>query len=259
MTRRPQESRAVQDNAAGVDTAVDTADGTPTAAPGSTQDERTVTLLRLGVGLIGILLPLVLPVGNWLFAELRGQSTAGWWPDSMSGSYYTSTRNLFVGGLCALGVFLICYRFDRRDDRWSSAAGLFALGVALCPTSPDDPSAFQATIGVLHLVFAALLLSLLALFCLYSFRNPRSVQPRWVDRAYLAAGVVILALLVLAALAGLTGVGKGWPVRPLYLCEWFCTWAFGAAWIGAALELAHTSGQFTRRAALPRQSAAPAS
>ncbi|MFJ4593279.1 MULTISPECIES: hypothetical protein [unclassified Kitasatospora] len=228
------------------------------ARGGTNQDERTITFLRLGVGLIGILLPLALPLGNWLFAELRGQSTAGFWPASMSGSYYTSTRNLFVGGLCALGVFLICYRFDRRDDRWSTAAGAFALGVALCPTAPQGATAFQSAVGLLHYAFAGLLLFVLAMFCVYSFRNPRSTQPSWVSRAYLAAGVLILVLLLLAVAAGVAGVGTDWAVRPLYLCEWFSTWAFGAAWTGAALELAAAGRSYGHHPLLPGQSGSPA-
>ncbi|MER7753721.1 hypothetical protein [Kitasatospora sp. NPDC097643] len=217
------------------------------------QDERTVTILRLGIGLIGVLLPVALPLGNWLFAELRGRSTAGFWPPTMSWSYYTSSRNLFVGALCALGVFLICYRFDRRDDRWSTAAGAFAIGVALFPTAPTNATAFQNTVGALHLTFAVLLLVMLAMFCLYSFRNARSEQPPRVGRAYLTAGVLILVFLALAVLAAAAGVGTDWTIRPLYLCEWLSTWAFGAAWIGAALELAHrTGGAPARSPALPQ-------
>ncbi|MFF4380865.1 hypothetical protein [Kitasatospora sp. NPDC001547] len=219
----------------------------------SAQDVRTIAILRLGVGLIGILLPPALPFGNWLAAQVMGRSTDGFWPDSMSGSYYTDTRDLFVGGLCALGVFLICYRFDRRDDRWSTAAGFFALGVALCPTTPDGASGVQRTIGVLHLVFAGLLFVMLALFCLYSFRNPRSAQSARVGRAYLVAGVVILAALALSVLAGAAGVGSDWSVRPLYLSEWLATWAFGTAWIGAALELAAHGRRDADTAAVPRQ------
>ncbi|MBV6696680.1 hypothetical protein [Kitasatospora aureofaciens] len=205
------------------------------------QDERTVMRLRLGVGAIGILLPVALPLGNWLFAELRGLSTAGFWPASMSGSYYTSTRNIFVGSMCALGVFLVCYRFDRRDDRWSTAAGAFALGVALFPTTPPNATTFAATIGVLHLIFAGLLMFVLAMFCVYSFRDPHYAQQPWLSRGYLAAGVLILALLPVAVAAGVTGVGMDWQIRPVYLCEWLATWAFGAAWTAAALELASTT------------------
>ncbi|MFE4399031.1 MULTISPECIES: hypothetical protein [Streptomycetaceae] len=224
----------------------------------STQDVRTIAILRLGVGLIGILLPVALPFGNWLAAELTGRSTDGFWPNSMSGAYYTDTRNVFVGALCALGVFLICYRFDRRDDRWSTAAGFFALGVALCPTYTGGGSGLDRTVGVFHLVFAGLLFVMLAVFCLYSFRNPRSAQPARVGTAYLVAGVVILAALALSLLAGVTGVGSDWPVRPLYLGEWLATWAFGLAWTGAALELAAHGRRDADSAVVPRQPGADA-
>ncbi|MEV7026265.1 hypothetical protein [Kitasatospora sp. NPDC093558] len=229
------------------------ADRTPSptsSRPSDAQDERTVTYLRLGVGLIGILLPVALPLGNWLFAELRGLSTSGYWPVSMSGAYYSSTRNVFVGSLCALGVFLVCYRFDRRDDRWSTAAGACAIGVALCPTSPPNPTAFQATIGAVHLVLAGLLYVVLALFSIYSFRDPRYERKPWVARGYLVAGVLIPALLLLAVVAALTHLGTDWPIRPVYLCEWLATWAFGAAWTAAAAELAGTAGLSGHRAAV---------
>ncbi|RKT08950.1 hypothetical protein BX285_7322 [Streptomyces sp. 1114.5] len=230
----------------------------PADARRGVQDERTVTFLRLGVGLIGILLPVALPFGNWLAALVTGRSTDGYWPGSMSASYYTDTRNVFVGALCALGVFLICYRFDRRDDRWSTAAGFFAVGVALCPTSPSDASDIERTVGVFHLVFASLLFVMLAMFCLYSFRNPRSTQPAAVGAAYLTAGVVILVALLLSVVAGATGIGKGWEIRPLYLCEWLATWAFGVAWLGAALELARHGRRESDPAAVPRQPGARA-
>jgi hypothetical protein len=57
----------------------------------------------------------------------------------MSGSYYTSTRNLFVGALCALGVFLIGYRHTERQNRCTWFAGACALVVAFAPTAPKPP------------------------------------------------------------------------------------------------------------------------
>ncbi|MFE0459114.1 hypothetical protein ACFW1A_07600 [Kitasatospora sp. NPDC058965] len=221
------------------------------------QDERTVTFLRLGVGLIGILLPVVLPFGNWLFAEFRGLGTSGVWPVSMSGSYYTSTRNVFVGSLCALGVFLICYRFDRRDDRWSTAAGVCAVGVALCPTAPVHATAFRSAVGVVHLVLAALVYLVLALFSIVSFRDPHYARRPWVARGYLTAGLLIPLFLVLAVVASLTHLGADWTVHPVYLCEWLATWAFGAAWTAAAVELAATNGAFSHPAVAPAAPAAP--
>lgn len=199
------------------------------------QDRRTVQRLRFGIGGIGLLLPPALPLGNWIFARF-GHSTAIL-PGSMSGSYYTGTRNIFVGALCALGVFLIGYRFNPRDDLWSTVAGVFAICVAMCPTAPDAPTAYQSAIGYVHLGSAAILLLSLAMFCLVSFRDPGAADRRARNRGYLAAGLLILAFLVVAVVAGATHWGRGWTPTPLYACEALSVWAFGAAWIAAAFEL----------------------
>ena len=86
--------------------------------------------LRQTVGWIGTLLPVVLLVGAAI------SSTASR-PDSMSGYYYTDMRNIFVGALCALGVFLVAYDGYDDVDRWiTSIAGFGAIAVAFCPTKP---------------------------------------------------------------------------------------------------------------------------
>src|SRR5260370_42614151 len=55
----------------------------------------------------------------------------------MSGYYYTHMRNVFVGALCALGIFLIAYDGYDEDDRLvTNAAGICAIGAAFCPTKP---------------------------------------------------------------------------------------------------------------------------
>jgi hypothetical protein len=57
-------------------------------------------------------------------------------PGSMSGYYYTHMRDLFVGALCALGVFLVAYVGYDEVDRWiTNIAGLCAIGVAFFPPS----------------------------------------------------------------------------------------------------------------------------
>jgi len=120
--------------------------------------------LRQTVGWIGTLLPWVLLVGVLI------SSTASR-PDSMSGYYYTDMRNVFVGALCALGVFLGAYDGYDDVDRWiTNIAGLCAIGVAFCPTKPavcaagtqacpassvTHLSASQQVAGYFHLFFAA--------------------------------------------------------------------------------------------------------
>ena len=66
--------------------------------------------LRQTVGWIGTLLPAVLIVGVAV-------SSAASLPGSMSGYYYTDMRNIFVGALCALGVFLGAYAGYDDVDR----------------------------------------------------------------------------------------------------------------------------------------------
>ena len=64
--------------------------------------------LRKAVGIIGFALPFVLAFGKDL---LQGPGIEG----SISGYYYTDMRNVLVGSLCAIGVFLLsCRGYDLR-------------------------------------------------------------------------------------------------------------------------------------------------
>jgi hypothetical protein len=88
--------------------------------------------IRFVIGTIGIALPLLLVLVDAAFlaaeAEVRG---------SMSAYYHSPARDLFVGGLAAVGVVLISYLWWRWDtwDFWLSAlAGLAVIGVAAFPT-----------------------------------------------------------------------------------------------------------------------------
>lgn len=131
--------------------------------------------LRQIVGWIGTLLPIVLLVGVAISStESR--------PDSMSGYYYTDMRNIFVGALCALGVFLGAYDGYDDVDRWiTNIAGLCAIGVAFCPTKPavcaagtracpassvTQLSTSQQVVGDIHLFFAAATFIMLGLMAL---------------------------------------------------------------------------------------------
>jgi hypothetical protein len=86
----------------------------------------------------------------------------------LSGYYYTPMRNVFVGALFALGVFLIAYRgYDRSDGIITNIAGVCAATVALCPTiPPGNPTERQTVIGYLHLVFACVAFVMLAVMAL---------------------------------------------------------------------------------------------
>ena len=122
--------------------------------------------LRKAVGIIGTALPFVLAFGNILLEGPGIQS-------SISSYYYTGMRDVFVGSLCAIAVFLMSYHgYERQDDIAGDLACVFALGVALFPTTPDaDVAPRDKIIGALHLLFAACLFLTLAFFSLVLFRK----------------------------------------------------------------------------------------
>src|SRR5260221_2566290 len=120
--------------------------------------------LRRMIGLIGILLPIVLIVGRMLF-ESPGIK------DSISVYYYSVMRDVFVGSLWAIAVFLFSYRYDSWDDFLGDVACVAATGVAIFPTAPDKATGQQIAIGWAHGVFAACFLLALATFALWIFRK----------------------------------------------------------------------------------------
>jgi hypothetical protein len=217
------------------------------------QDVTTVRLLRLCVGAIGTTLPVALIAGNWIAG---GKVIV---PSSMSGSYYTSTRNLFVGALCALGVFLIGYRHTPRQNRVTWFAGVCALLVAFDPTAPPRPLTEPAWINYVHHGAAAGLIFTLGLFCWIVFADyaqsghapPESVAGRlraWVTRAwgtlarggrnslYVACGLLVFVSGGLALYTGIwpTSWSAGW--QSCYLFEAIAVVSFGIAWIAAGLQ-----------------------
>jgi len=90
---------------------------------------RSYLFLRKSLGYIGIALPFVLIIGKILL-ESPGIS------DSISSYYYSVMRNVFVGILCAIGIFLICYQYDHLDNIVSNIAGICVISVSLLPTTP---------------------------------------------------------------------------------------------------------------------------
>jgi hypothetical protein len=118
-------------------------------------DSRVISYLTLrkAIGIIGLLLPIVLIVGKILYFQDPGIQ------DSISGYYYTDMRDVLVGSLCPIGVFLLSYKgYDapggprrRRllgrstDFLASSVAGIGAIGVALFPTQNNSATLEQLT------------------------------------------------------------------------------------------------------------------
>ena len=90
-------------------------------------------LMRVLIGVSAVLLPFALILVNRALGH--GLSS------SMSGYYYTPMRNIFVGSLCAIGVFLISYDgYDLADRAITDVAGL-------CAGSPSGSRPRRASAG----------------------------------------------------------------------------------------------------------------
>ncbi|HVV18853.1 MAG TPA: DUF998 domain-containing protein [Pseudonocardiaceae bacterium] len=199
-----------------------------------TSPERTFVhsylFLRRSIGVIGLGLPVVLIVGTLLIQ--------GYLLDSISSSYYSTLRGVFVGSMCAVGVFLLSYHgYAKADDIAGDVAGIAAIGLALCPTTPDSGpvSATQNVFGTLHTIFAAIFFLTLVVFCVYFFiqqDNPMKTRRKVMRNGiyYTCGGVIFACLLLIWITKSFIPAQTNW-MHPMLWLEAIAIWAFGFAWL----------------------------
>ena len=180
--------------------------------------------LRLLMGIIALALPIVVSVIS---------STA---LSSISASYYTEARDVFVGMLFIVGSFWMAYSGhtpkEKMASKWASAA---AISVAIFPTACDlcEPSMrFKV-----HAVAAVALFSILAYFCFGPFRKNTKGMPGKKGRRskiYLTCGWIMVACMLVEVVA--TYALPSETVNALRITYWVeatALAAFGIAWIVA--------------------------
>ncbi len=191
-------------------------------------------ILRVTVGVLGMAMPLVLYAGGKLIFGFGVQL-------SLSAYYHTSMRDVLVGILFALGVFLFSYKgYGRADDVAGYLACFFAIGVALFPALREgETSELAKRINVIHHIFAAGFLLTLTYFALFLFtksnKKPSEMTPlkRLRNTVYrTCGGVMLLCILLLAVYIyqyGGVGVFLGSSV-PIFWLETVAIFAFGVSW-----------------------------
>jgi hypothetical protein len=192
------------------------------------QDSITVRRLRRGIGVVGLALPVVLIVGNLVVSgRLLG---------SISASYHSELRDVFVGAMCAIGSFLVAYRYAKPDDKWSTAAGVLAVVVALFHTTDErvaQVTAADKVVRGVHVVAAAALFLVMAYFCIALFTKQHRPTPQKLRRntVYRICGWVIIASVGLALASNLLPYATRDSIKPLLWCETIAVLAFGLAWM----------------------------
>jgi hypothetical protein len=207
------------------------------------QIRRTYFSLRVGVGTIGLLLPIVLTlvgvfVDRIAWRDVTSLSAFYWLPGPPRSA---PLRDWFVGSLFAIACCLVVYKgYSRLEDLLLNGAGAALVVVALCPmTWPSTCGAPDAAGTSIHGIAATCFFFLIAatvLFCADAtlhFIPDARVERRW-RRIYRT-----LAFLMIIAPLG------------AYLLSSSCAWMFAVEtagvvcfsmyWFFKSYELAHQS------------------
>jgi hypothetical protein len=206
---------------------------------------RSYLIMRVFVGALGVALPIALVLGDGLV--LGGEPFPR---SSLSAYYYSGVRDVFVGTLSAIGVFLVTYKVAERtlDNTLSTLAGIAVGLVALLPTgvpageqaTPLQELLGESTVETIHYVSAAVFIGSLALIrFFFGVREgsrphlPGRRSPAFWRWFHWACGAAIVASLLWIAVTELAGG----PGRSLLIGQWVAVWAFGASWLAKGLEL----------------------
>ena len=194
--------------------------------------------LRKVLGVLGITLPAILIAGSLIIGRCNRIQ------QSISDYYFTDMGSVFVGMLCAIGLFLITYKgYDPLDHLFSSLAGLFALVVAFFPTSnnPDVKCAILC-LGVCkarvitHFTAAALFFIMLSLISIFLFTKSAGKKTRRKitrNRIYRTCGIIILvcilAIFLVTRINWLDHHLAGY--NSILWFEWIALFSFGTSWL----------------------------
>lgn len=197
-------------------------------------------LLRKIIGIIGLLLPIALVVGAYYYGNCKVVQA------SISDYYHTEMRNVFVGAVCAVAVFMFAYNgYDIRDKIAGSLAGVFALGIVFFPTKIDTESVcatycfeYEDWINTFHMICAVLFFAILIYFSLKLFVLTRegleTSQKRKRNKVYKTCGYTML-VAVLLILLYIFVLRDRYPelanLRPIFWLETIALFAFGISWL----------------------------
>lgn len=190
--------------------------------------------LRKAIGVLGILFPVILSLGDKLIFQEGIQL-------SICHYYFTGMRTVFVGCFWAAAVFLFAYRgYGRVEDFLAKVGCIAAVGITVFPTDES------ARTYPLHLLFGGLFLAVLIIFPLFLFTKTDSKDRMTLRKfirngLYRVCGIVMLVGVVLIGIILLFSSGKApvWFIlpNPVFWLETFALWAFGVSWLTKGIAM----------------------
>jgi len=155
---------------------------------------------------------------------------------SISASYFTEARDVFVGMLFIVGAFLWAYNGHSKPQCYASKfASIAAILVALVPTVCDTCE--SSTTSAIHYVSAIILFSILTYFCLGPFR--KNTKGKGGKKGRRSIIYLLCGLVMLVSMLGLGICELALPddlmskLRITYWAETVALFSFGCAWIVA--------------------------
>ena len=202
---------------------------------------------RTAIGVLGIALPLI--------AILSSLAQGRPLENSISAYYYREVRDVFVGILWVIGVFLFFYRYRPHDpehppagtvresirsgqaDAWlGKLAGAAAVFVAVFPTSQEGVPLDVPLIGRVHGFAALILFTCLALFPLLLFSQSALHRRRYKTYGWVMLGLLALTVAFVIAPEGVQQRLASW--NPILVLETLLILVFGISWFDKGTDLA---------------------
>lgn len=193
----------------------------------------TYRQLRIGLAVVAIALPILLWIGT-------GQPRP-----SLSDYYHAGgwMRDLFVGSLSVVGVFLVLYKgYSTAEDVALDLAGVAAVAVALVPTDRREVPGIRVEpelSGLVHLIAAVSFFLLIAYVCVFRSGDTLALMDEERRRGF-RRGYRLLGAAMLAAPAAAWGV-RYLPGATAYPYVFFAEFAgvlvFAAFWMVKSREI----------------------
>lgn len=183
--------------------------------------EQSFLIQRRGMSILAAAFPVIFLVSSFVLHRTDFQP-------SISAYYWThdTERNLFVGVLWAVGVFLVLYKgYTQLEDWVLNVAGVCAVGISLFPKPHEGQGTW------LHYVFAGLFFACIFYVCIFMSRNslkdmPDKERAERFRRAYYGCGAVMVGSIGFAFVKG-----------GIFWLEALGVWSFAAFWYIKTREL----------------------
>lgn len=217
----------------------------------------TYVMLRWGLTLVALALPLLLAIVGWLNdIPLQGSMSAYY--HAVAPGAHAVMRDPFVGALFVIGAGLIIYRgFSTKENWLLNLAGICAIFVALVPMNRVDvalaceSTCLPAGATMLHSVFAFALFVCIAAVSLTCYKATLGQLPteklrrHFARRYQLITGLMIVLPLLTYGIARLAAARPGVPDWSVFLVETVAIWVFAFYWYTKSRELAKSSAEMS--------------